>query len=64
MRPENILQPTQNPRAASNNAGPARAAVTILEATVKSTRNNTDAVMLNIAPIPWAKRFGGPGRMR
>jgi hypothetical protein len=52
MRPENILHPTQNPKAASNNAGPARAAVTMREATVKSKRNNTDAVMLKIAPIP------------
>lgn len=64
MRPANILQPTQNPNAASRNAGPASAAVTQRDAVLKSNKNKTDAVRLNRAPIPCANRFGGPGTIR
>ena len=64
MSPANILQPMQNPNAASKNAGPARATQTQRAAMSKSRRNNTDAVTLKRAPTPWANRFGGPGMMR
>lgn len=64
IKPANILHPTQNPNAASRNAGPARAAVTQRDAVFASNRYKTDAVMLNSAPIPCANRFGGPGTMR
>jgi hypothetical protein len=56
-----ILHPRQYPRAASNTAAMLSIPITIWAAPTPTLSARTRAVEENATPIPWAKRFGGPG---
>src|SRR6478609_7209626 len=58
----NILQPRQYANPDSSVAATRTSATQTYAATVSSKPNaNTSAVTERNAPMPWAKRFGGPG---
>ena len=61
MRSANTWHPRHNASAASRVAATATIATSTIARPVAPASHATSAPTLSVAPMPWAKRFGGPG---
>ena len=58
------MQPRHTANADSRNAAPTSAAITKRASVTAPLTNNALATIPNVAPMPWANLFGGPGTSR